>query len=88
MAEKLPIRLRTTQPENTFNSFALTAFKQDEIEKIIDKLDTKKSVIRNSIPVKFLKMTKYTIAPYLAYLFNRCIETGKYPDTSTSSTYL
>ena len=80
MAEKLPNRTSSTQPNNTLNSFVFTKISSDEIEKIIDRLDTKKSVINNSIPVKFLKMTKFTISPYLAYLFNRCIESGKYPD--------
>ena len=61
-------------------NFFLSPTKPDEISKIIDGLDTKKSTGPNGIPVFILKAFKAFFSIWLSKLINLCFETGEFPD--------
>ena len=62
------------------NSFFLSPTIPDEIEKIIDSLNLKKSVGPMSIPTYILKTYKEFFSQYLSSLINLTFETGIFPD--------
>ena len=45
----------------------------------IDTLTEKKATRQNDIPVKILKLCSEILSPFLAKLFNNCINQGIYP---------
>ena len=51
-----------------------------EIQKLILYLDIKKSCGYDLISNKILKSSCYTISPYLELLFNKCLNTGIFPE--------
>ena len=61
-------------------SFFLSPTVPDEISKIIDALDLKKSEGPNGIPVFLLKIFKQFFSLWLSKLVNLCFETGIFPD--------
>ena len=62
------------------NSFVLSRTNSYEISTLIRKLNNKKSSGYDCISNKILKETKDVITPYLETLFNKCIQTGTFPD--------
>ena len=66
------------KPSNS--SFYLTPALPDEIEKLIDNLDSKKSVGPNSIPVFILKLLKTFFSVWLSQLINLSFKVGIFPD--------
>ena len=58
----------------------MTPTSKEEIIKIIEKLDLKKSAGSDKITSCIIHLTKYIIAPILANLFNVCIFNGIFPD--------
>ena len=75
---------RSTSGEQIINPDGLTFFlsptKPDEISKIIDRLDSRKSTGPNGIPVFILKAFKDFFSHWLSKLINLCFETGEFPD--------
>ena len=61
-------------------TFFLSPTKPDEISKIIDRLDSRKSTGPNGIPVFILKAFKDFFSHWLSKLINLCFETGEFPD--------
>lgn len=61
------------------HSFFLSPTLPDEIEKIIDKLNSSKSTGPNGIPVFILKAFKGFFSYWLSKLINLCFETGEFP---------
>ena len=61
------------------HSFFLSPTLPDEIEKIIDKLNSSKSTGPNGIPVFILKAFKGFFSFWLSKLINLCFETGEFP---------
>ena len=62
------------------NSFVLSGTSAFEISTLIRKLNNKKSSGYDSISNRILKETNHTITPYLETLFNKCIQSGTFPD--------
>ena len=61
-------------------TFFLSPTKPDEISKIIDRLDPKKSTGPNGIPVFILKLYKNFFSFWLSKLINLSFETGDFPE--------
>jgi len=61
------------------SSFYLHETSVEEIMHIIDTLTEKKSTRQNDIPAKILKLCSEILSPFLAKLFNNCINQGIYP---------
>ena len=64
---------------NCESSFNLHETSAEEIMHIIDSLTEKKGTRQNDIPVKILKLCSEILSPFLAKLFNNCINQGIYP---------
>ena len=62
------------------NSFFLSPTIPDEVAKVIDSLNIKKSVGPMSIPTYILKTYKEFFSQYLSSLINLTFETGIFPD--------
>ena len=62
------------------NSFFLTPSTSYEIINVIDSLSTKKATRSKDLETKFLKLSKFIIAPILSKLINMCFETGVLPN--------
>jgi len=58
------------------SSFLLHETSAEEIMHIIDTLTEKKGTRQNDIPVKILKLCSEVLSPYLAKIFNNCINQG------------
>ena len=83
------VRSKIRQNENHFksylghenvNSFEFNPCNSDDIIKLIDKLQTSKSVGPNSFPTFLLEDLKNTLSRPLAFLFNQTFTQGKFPD--------
>ena len=61
-------------------SFYLSPTIPDEVDKLIDSLDLKKSVGPMSIPTYIIKTYKQFFSHYLSILINISFETGIFPD--------
>ena len=61
-------------------TFFLSPTKPEEISKLIDRLDPKKSTGPNGIPVFIIKAFKDFFSFWLSKLINFCFETGEFPD--------
>ena len=70
---------------NQPNSFYLEPTIPQEIEKLIDSLDLKKSVGPMSIPSYILKIYKEFFSQWLASLINQSFECGIFPDILKSA---
>jgi Notch-like protein len=62
------------------STFFLSPTKPNEISKIIDGLDSRKSTGPNGTPVFILKIFKDFLSIWLPKLINLCFETGEFPD--------
>ena len=62
------------------NSFFLHLTTEQEISRMIDNLNPKKSSGYDDLPVKFVQLCKYIISNPLKLVFNQAIVTGDYPD--------
>ncbi len=62
------------------NLFFLSPTDTEEVGKIIDGLDIKKSTGPNGVPVYILKIYKYFFSFWLSRLVNQCFEVGVFPD--------
>ena len=62
------------------NSFFLSPTVPEEVEKIINALDIKKSTGPNGVPVYILKIFNFFFSFWLSRLANQCFETGVFPD--------
>jgi hypothetical protein len=62
--------------ENTF-SFNYTC--EDEVSKIISKLDIKKAIGYDGIPVKILKISVSLLTPVVTHMINHCIDKCVFP---------
>ena len=69
--------LKSPNPASIF----LQKILESEIWKLIQELDTSKSVGIDEIPPKVLKWGAQTFVPLLTKLFNVCINEGIYPDS-------
>ena len=59
--------------------FFLTATGPDEVQKIIERLDTSKSTGPFGLPIFLLKAFKEFFSIWLSELINLCFETGEFP---------
>jgi len=64
---------------NCESSFYLHETSAEEIMHIIDTLTGKKGTRQNDIPVKILKLCSEILSPFVAKIFNNCINQGIYP---------
>ena len=75
---------KSTRGEQIINPNGVTFFLSptipDEISKIIDRLDHRKSTGPNGIPVFILKAFKDFFSYWLSKLINLCFETGEFPE--------
>ena len=87
VAEKLARELE--KPKSKFNKFLgaenrssifLRNVDIDEVYEETTALDTKKAMGYDEIPPKIIKWAPHLFAPILQTLFNKCIESGHYPD--------
>ena len=62
------------------NSFFLTPSTSYEIINAIDSLSTKKATRSKDLETKFLKLSKFIVAPILSKLINMCFESGVFPN--------
>ena len=62
------------------NSFFLHSTTEQEISRVIDNLNPKKSSGYDDLPVKFVQLCKKIISNPLKLIFNQAIATGEYPD--------
>ena len=71
-----PCYLISNNPKSLF----LRPVTLSEVKALISNLDTSKSVPSYSVSIKFIKLARDTISPFLVYLFNRCFTEGCFPD--------
>ena len=62
------------------SSFYLHPTSEQEISRIIDNLNPKKSSGSDDIPIKFVQLCKNIVSNPLKLIFNQTIATGEYPD--------
>ena len=62
------------------STFFLSPSRPEEISKLIDKLDPKKSTGPNGIPVFIIKAFKDFFSFWLSKLINLCFEEGEFPE--------
>ena len=48
--------------------------------RLIEILSEGKSINKNDVPTKVIKLTKFVLAPVLTCVFNKCLNEGFYPD--------
>ena len=63
------------------SKFCLKETTPDEVIKIVDKLDSKKSSDYYNISPEIVKISSQVVADSLAIIFNRCIKEGRFPNT-------
>ena len=63
------------------NVFIFKDISESEIENYIKKMNPNKSV-RSDVPsIRFVKLSAKIISPYLAKLYNKCVEYGVFPES-------
>ena len=84
MANKLSVPsttfTATSLIPSSAKSFFLKPISLDEVFHQLKGLNPAKSTKSDSPPIKYIKLAASVIASPLTNLFNRCIETGTYPD--------
>ncbi len=80
MADKIPQIANTIHSPRVSNSIMFSETSSCEIEEIISKLNSKKAIINEDIPTKFLKIASPIVSPFLSTFFNSCLKRGIYPD--------
>ena len=72
-----------TVPESylisTNATFSSKGCSSNEVRKVLEKLETKKSTGLDNLPSKMLKIAAGVLAPSLAFLFNQSISSGIVP---------
>ena len=63
----------------TNNRLSSVTFSQDDVAKIIQKLDSGKAHGHDSISIRMLKMCGCAIYKPLAIIFKQCVDTGIFP---------
>ena len=66
---------------NPPNSFFFSPVTPEEIYSLIGNIKMKKAVRENDIDNKLLKLSNTIISPFLSYIFNSCIQQGKFPNS-------
>lgn len=61
-------------------SFVLLDTDDNEVHKVINNLKSDSAAGLDGIAIKFIKMTKHIIIPYLTHIFNMCFKNGVFPD--------
>ena len=64
---------------STNATFSFKCCSSNEVRKLPEKLDTKKSTGLDNLPSRMLKMAAGVLAPSLAFLFNQSISSGIVP---------
>ena len=64
---------------STNATFSFKCCSSNEVRKLLEKLDTKKSTGLDNLPSRMLKMAAGVLAPSLAFLFNQSISSGIVP---------
>ena len=87
IADKLSAKIenKNTKPQDYLKNpnkskFTLKETTPDEIVKITNQLDSKKSGDIYSISPEIVKLSNQIVADALAIIFNRCIREGHFPD--------
>ena len=78
------VKIETKALDSTFH-FRKTS--GNEVEKIISKLDIKKTCQEEDIPIKIIKLNKNLIAKFKDENFNSCIDEGEFPSISKYCRY-
>ena len=64
---------------STNSTFSFESCSSNEVRKLLEKLETKKSTGLDNLPSRMLKIAAGVLAPYLAFLFNQSISSGIVP---------
>ena len=80
MAEKIPQIPNVIHSPRVSNSIMFSETTSQEIELIISKLNSKKAIINEDIPTRFLKISSPVVSHLLSHFFNSCLKRGIYPD--------
>ena len=83
LARDIPSVNTDTVPESylisTNATFSFKSCSPNEVRKLLEKLDTKKSTGLDNLPSRMLKIAAGVLAPSLAFLFNQSISSGIVP---------
>ena len=83
LARDIPSADTDTVPESYLTStnatFSFKSCSPNEVQKLLEKLDTKKSTGLDNLPSRMLKIAAGVLAPSLAFLFNQSISSGTVP---------
>ena len=83
LARDIPSADTDTVPESYLISpnatFSFKSCSPNEVRKLLEKLDTKKSTGLDNLPSRMLKIAAGVLAPSLAFLFNQSISSGIVP---------
>lgn len=64
----------------TENTNTEIEFTKEEVEKVIDNLNTKKATAKDGLTIKWLKETKTDIIEELTETYNGCLRKGEFPE--------
>ena len=78
--EKIPKKSSNYISKNK-NSFFLNPITVTEMTNLINNLDASKSTRSDTPAIKFIKISKSIIAPYITCIFNKCIAEGRFPSS-------
>ena len=83
LVRDIPSADTDTVPESylisTNATFSFKSCSPNEVRKLLEKLDTKKSTGLDNLPSRMLKIAAGVLAPSLAFLFNQSISSGIVP---------
>ena len=83
LARDIPSAVTDTVPESylisTNATFSFKSCSPNEVRKLLEKLDTKKSTGFDNLPSRMLKIAAGVLAPSLAFLFNQSVSSGIVP---------
>ena len=88
IAEKLSAKIenKNSKPQDYLKNpnkskFTLKETIPNEVKKVVDQLDSKKSGDIYSITPEIVKLSNEVVAEALSIIFNRCVREGHFPDT-------
>ena len=88
IAEKLSAKIenKNRKPQDYLKNpnkskFTLKETIPNDVKKIVDQLDSKKSGDIYSITPEIVKLSNEVVAEALSIIFNRCVREGHFPDT-------
>ena len=76
---KHPSIMRIKSHISNENSFSFDYTCEDEVAKVISKLDIKKAIGYDGIPVKILKISVSLLTPIVTLMINHCIDKCAFP---------